>query len=124
MWLLFPLGIGVNRLVTRSGQIPAEWRRRLDVFLGTPSWYEHFYRTERQPTLFGGDEEYVVKASHEVIGRFFVERLKTIFAGVAEEPLILTNSANCPLYLFCFAAANPTGAAPALRIANHLLRMR
>lgn len=123
MWILFPLGIGVNRLVTQSGRIPGEWRRRLDVFLGTPSWYDHFYQTKPQPTLFG-DENHVVKASQEVIGAFFVERLKTIFAGVAEKPLILTNAANCPLYLFCFAAANPAGAALALRIANHLLRMR
>lgn len=27
LWLLFPLGIGVNRLLTKSGDIPDSWRR-------------------------------------------------------------------------------------------------
>ncbi len=34
-WLLFPLGIGVHRVVTRSGEIPQSWRDRLDKLLGT-----------------------------------------------------------------------------------------
>jgi three-Cys-motif partner protein len=46
MWLLFPLGIGVNRLLTRSGDIPDSWRRRLNLLLGTEDWYEEFYRVE------------------------------------------------------------------------------
>ena len=29
MWLLFPAGIGVNRMLPRHGDIPAAWRRRL-----------------------------------------------------------------------------------------------
>jgi hypothetical protein len=47
--------------------------------------------------------------------------LKRIFPGVAE-PAVLRNSANCPLYLLCFAAANKNGARPALKIANDLLK--
>lgn len=35
LWVLFPLGIGVNRLLTKSGDIPASWRQRLDLLLGT-----------------------------------------------------------------------------------------
>lgn len=56
------------------------------------------------------------------IGRYFNERLKTIFAGVVDEPGILRNSANNPLYLFCFAAENERGAPVALRFAKHLLK--
>lgn len=122
MWLLFPLGIGVNRLLPRSGKIPEGWRRRLDLLLGTSDWYDAFYHVEREPTLFG-DKEFVVKATHEAIGRYFVNRLETAFSGgVSKNPLVLKNSANCPLYLFCFAAGNPKGARIALKIANHLLR--
>ncbi len=120
LWLLFPLGIGVNRLLTRSGDIPDSWRRRLNVLLGTEDWYEEFYRVESTPTLFG-DADRVVKATMETIGRYFNGRLKSVFAAVAEEPKVLRNSANCPLYLLCFAAANEKGAPIALRIANHLL---
>jgi three-Cys-motif partner protein len=122
LWLLFPLGIGVNRLLTRSGDIPPTWRTRLDKLLGTQDWYDEFYRVEHTRTLFGDDEERVVKATTETIGRYFNNRLKSVFAGVADEPGVLRNSANCPLYLLCFAAGNENGAPIALKIANHLLK--
>ena len=122
LWLLFPLGIGVNRLLTKSGDIPESWRKRLDALLGTEEWYDEFYRVDKVPNLFGDEQERVVKASMQTIGRYFVERLRTIFPGVADIPGVLRNSANSPLYLFCFAAGNQRGAPIALRIANHLLK--
>ncbi|MGH9550415.1 MAG: three-Cys-motif partner protein TcmP [Terriglobales bacterium] len=122
LWLLFPLGIGVNRLLTKSGDIPKSWRRRLDLLLGTEDWYDEFYRVETTLTLFGEDKERVVKAKMETIGRYFNNRLKSIFTGVANEPGVLRNSANNPLYLFCFAVGNERGKDIALRIAQHLLK--
>ncbi len=122
LWLLFPLGIGVNRLLTKSGDIPGPWRHRLDLLLGTTEWYEEFYKVEITPTLFGDDQERVVKATTETIGRYFNERLKGVFAGVAAEPGVLRNSRNNPLYLLCFAVGNARGREIALRIANHLLK--
>ena len=122
LWVLFPLGIGVNRLLTRSGDIPPSWRLRLDRLLGTEDWYDEFYEVETSPTLFGDDQDRVVKASTQTFGRYFNDRLRALFAGVAEEPGVLRNSVNNPLYLLCFAAANERGAPTALRIANHLLR--
>lgn len=107
LWVLFPLGIGVNRLLTKSGDIPESWRRRLNLLLGTEEWYDEFYRSESTPTLFGGEAERVVKASAETIGRYFNNRLKSIFAAVADEPKVLRNSANSPLHLLCFAVGNP-----------------
>jgi three-Cys-motif partner protein len=120
LWLLFPLGIGVNRLLTKSGDIPETWRRRLDLLLGTEDWHKDFYRVESSPTLFG-EADRVVKATMESIGRFFNNRLRSVFAAVADEPRVLRNSANCPLYLLCFAVGNDKGAPIALRIASHLL---
>jgi three-Cys-motif partner protein len=123
LWLLFPLGIGVNRLLPRSGQIPSGWRSRLDRFLGTDDWYQTFYRTQTSSNLFGDEETTIVKAKMEEIGEYFVNRLKSVFPGVAPKPKVLMNSAGCPLYLFCFAIANPNPKAQAiaLRIANHIL---
>lgn len=121
LWILFPLGIGVNRLLTKSGDIPESWRKRLDLLLGTDSWYEEFYLVESERTLFG-EADRVVKATTETIGRYFNQRLCSIFAGVADHPKVLRNSANCPLYLLCFAVGNQNGAPIALRIANHLLK--
>jgi three-Cys-motif partner protein len=122
LWLLFPLGIGVSRLLTRSGEIPASWRARLNQLLGTADWYEEFYQVESTRTLFGEESDRVVKASTEVIGRYFVQRLGRIFAAVSQSPAVLVNSRNNPLYLLCFAAGNPRGADIALRIADHLLK--
>lgn len=122
LWLLFPLGIGVNRLLTRSGEIPDSWRHRLDLLLGTTDWYDAFYKVEQAPTLFDSAETKVVKATTEVIGRYFHDRLSSIFEAVAPTPRVLSNSSNCPLYLLCFAAGNRRGAPIALRIAEHLLR--
>jgi three-Cys-motif partner protein len=119
LWLLFPLGMGVNRLLTKSGDIPSSWRRRLNLLLGTEDWYDEFYRVEHTRTLFA-EADHVVKATTETIGRYFVRHLKAVFAGVADEPGVLRNSANNPLYLLCFAAGNERGAPVALRIAGHL----
>ncbi len=121
LWLLVPLGMGMNRLATKSGQLPAAWRKRMDLFLGTQAWYDEFYRTETKPTLFG-QQEVQVKASMDVMARYFNNRLKQVFPGVAEEPGVLYNSARNPLYMFCFAVGNDRGKDIALRIANHLLK--
>jgi three-Cys-motif partner protein len=122
LWLLFPLGMGVNRLLTRTGQMPESWRQRLNSLLGTEDWYEEFYRVESSPTLFGSEEERVVKASMTTIGKYFIERLESVFAGVVREPGVLRNSSNNPLYLLCFAVGNPRAKDIALRIAGHLLK--
>jgi hypothetical protein len=72
--------------------------------------------------LLGEETGYAKRANFDAIGRFFVERLEQVFAGVSKNPLPLRNSKGVPLFLLCFAASNPKGAKPALRIANHLLR--
>lgn len=122
LWLLFPLGIGVNRLLTRSGKIPDSWRQRLTALLGTESWYEEFYRVEPTADLLGDGSERVVKENMDVIGTYFMARLRTIFAGVADRPGVLRNSSNNPLYLLCFAVGSERGKRVAIRIANHLLK--
>lgn len=122
LWILFPLGIAVNRLLVKSGQIPAAWKNRLDLLFGTSDWYDSFYRMDTRPTLFGDSENRIVKEDMDAIGCYFNNRLKTIFPGVVEKPGVLRNSSNNPLYLLCFAAANERGAPIALKIANHLLR--
>jgi hypothetical protein len=63
----------------------------------------------------------VVKATMETIGRYFNNRLESVFAGVSE-PGVLRNSSNNPLFLLCFAVGNDRGAPIALRIASSLLK--
>jgi three-Cys-motif partner protein len=122
LWLLFPLGVAVNRILRRDGQIEDSLKIRLDSLFGTTDWFEAFYKVQAEQTLFGEEVRLKKTANWERIGRFFVTRLETVFAGVAQEPLALYNSRKNPLYLLCFAAGNPRGANTAVKIAQDILR--
>lgn len=61
------------------------------------------------------------EAGFDKIGKFFIERLETVFTKVAQNPLLLYNSKNVPIYLLCFAAGNPRGAPTAVKIAQDIL---
>lgn len=121
LWLLFPLGVAVTRLLPKGKQPPKGWASALDRILGTSDWREAFYRTRTQPTLFGDEEVQAREATIEAVGEFFVERLKRVFTKVAQKPRPLYNSRNVPIYLLCFAAGNPKGAHTAVKIAQDIL---
>ncbi|MFN7960472.1 MAG: three-Cys-motif partner protein TcmP [Thermoanaerobaculia bacterium] len=124
LWLLFPLGMGLSRLLPRSGNIPDGWRRRLDLFLGTTDWQQALYSERPRRSLFDDDAVEKVRASTGEVGRYFVDRLRTVFPAVSDSPRVLENSSRCPLYLLCFAVSsrNPQAQRIALRIADHILR--
>lgn len=111
VWIWFPLGIGINRMLTRSGEIDPSWEARLNRIFGTNEWRDAFYRTERTDTLFGEADETNKIATPQNIAAFFNERLRTLFPAVATSPCIMHNSKNNPLYALCFASANPGVAA-------------
>ncbi len=121
LWLLFPLGIAVNRLLRRDAKISEAVKESLNHVFGTDDWYQHFYETKSAPSLFGEEERTQKVASVEEIGKYYVKRLETLFPGVAQNPMPLYNSRRTPLYLLCFAAANPKGATTAVKIARHIL---
>ena len=121
LWYLFPLGVGVARLLKRDGNIEESWQNRLDLLFGTGDWRSRFYEIQTTRDLFSVDRETVERtATVEKIQEFINERLASCFAGVAKG-LVLRNSKSSPLYLLCFAAANERGAPIALRIAKNIL---
>jgi len=123
LWYLFPFGIGVNRLLKKNAaDMPASWEAKLDDILGTNEWKEDFYSQRQDATLFGNESKTIKDADFSKISKFIVKRLKSIFAGVAENPLLLRNSKNNPLYLLCFASGNPRGAKTAIKIAQDILK--
>ena len=122
LWLLFPLGQAVNRLLTRHGPPEEAWAQRLTRMFGTEAWKNTFYRAPTQGTLFGGATTLEKDADFDTIGAFFVQRLETVFAQVVKKPLPLRNTKNVPIYLLCFAAGNSKGAPTAVKIASHILR--
>jgi len=122
LWILFPLGVAVNRLLTRAELPPKKWAQALTRILGSEEWQNAFYSLQVERTLFGDKEVRTKEADFGKIGQYFVGRLKTIFTAVANNPLPLRNSRNVPLYMLCFAAGNPRVASTALKIAQNILR--
>ena len=106
----------------QASRLPGAWAERLTTFLGTEAWRETFYRESGQINLFDDGPHYVKVASFESIANFIVERLDSVFERVATNPLMLCNSRNNPIFLLCFASANPKGAPTAVRIAQYLLK--
>ncbi|MEO8277872.1 MAG: three-Cys-motif partner protein TcmP [Thermoanaerobaculia bacterium] len=122
VWMLLPLEMPSLRTLSRCEEIHPEWRRRIDTLLGTTDWAEDFCRAvQLDEDLFGEFEERLEKAAIEMIGRPLLARLATVFAGVAEKPVVLRNSENCPLYLLCFAVGNEKGKKMALETAQRLM---
>lgn len=121
LWVLFPLGVGVNRLLTRQRPPEGPWADRLTRILGTDTWRDAFYRQSSQGKLFGEKPDLIKDADFGTISKFWVTRLQSVFADVARNPLPLRNSRNVPIYLLSFAAANPRGAKTAVKIAQDIL---
>lgn len=122
LWILFPLGVAVNRLLTKRELPPAAWADALTRFFGSDEWRQEFYPKRREMTLFGEEETERKETDFDRIGKFFVKRLNTVFAKVAPNPLFMRNSKGVPLFLLCFAAGNPKHARLAVKIAKDILR--
>jgi len=120
LWILFPI-FAVNRMLVRGRKPPESWKKRLTAVFGTDDWEPEFYTAHNIEDLLGQTYTEIEKvADYNRIGQFFVNRLKQIFVDVAE-PLVLKNSRNSPLYLFCFAAGNEKGATTGLKIARDII---
>ncbi len=115
VWILFPSGMGLNRLLTKSGDIPREWQETLDRSLGTKGWRTAFYRTEQEADLFEGPRSKTVKDADPMkLERYYLDCLRKIFPTVMNKCIRLTNSKDQTMYLLCFACANPSPKAKAL----------
>lgn len=125
MWLLFPLGQGINRLLSRDHLPNPSHEAKLTAVLGTDEWKTRFYAKQVQTDLFGNETYSNQKtATFENMVEFLKERLAAVFAGVAPDVLLLENTKGNPLYALCFAAGNKVGAKTAIRIASSLLQTR
>ncbi len=121
-WILFPIS-AVNRLLKKNGNIPVAWRRRLDIMFGEEAWFDVFFPEDKSKRLFENDRPVRRKVDNmDHIGAYFNQRLAKAFAGVAPNPYTLRNTKGAPLFLLCFAAANPNAVKPAIKIAQDILK--
>ena len=51
VFLNFPVGMAIQRLLLRSGKFSQRQRLKLDAYLGSPDWYDVLYQVE--PNFFG-----------------------------------------------------------------------
>lgn len=115
VWVLFPSGMGSNRLLTKSGDISEEWQETLDRNLGTGEWRSAFYRSEEEADLFTGPRSKIVKDADPMkLEKFYLKQLRTIFPIVMSSSVRLTNSKDQTMYLLSFACANPSPKAKTL----------
>jgi three-Cys-motif partner protein len=118
LWILLPVGVGINRVLVRGGLPTPVWGKRLTRLFGTADWAQTFYEPVGQHDMFTGDAAQVEKvADFNAISAFFIKRLQTLFPYVADKPRHLMNSKKNPLFALHFASHNKTG----LKIANHIL---
>ena len=127
VWMLFPDGIGVNRLLKqRLADIPASWCTKLDRIFGTAEWQNAFYKACPHRTLFDDPESGVQKISDPIqaITNFYQGRLETIFPKVAKNPRYLCNRCESPMFLLTFAVASRYKPAQdlAMKLAQHILK--
>jgi three-Cys-motif partner protein len=120
MWLLFP-AMAVNRMLPRSGVVPDEWAKKLTETFGDDEWRSVFFQTQ-QADLLGFESISKTPEPFQRLSDYVTSRLRAVFAGVVDAPLLLRNSGNSPLFLLCFGSGNPKGAVIAKDIANHIIK--
>ena len=118
LWILVPSGVIINRLLERDGSL--KHIEKLKQYFGlTKSEIEsRFYTKKTDKTLFGEIEK--VEKVKEPIKRsaeLYVERLKTLFPYVTENPLVMTNTKGVPIFHFVFASNNKN----AMKIAQQII---
>ncbi len=120
-WILFPL-MAVTRMMP-TGQEPSKaWANHLDRIFGGSRYWRDSYVDSPQRTFFDeGPRRVRTWGSEQIAGRYR-ERLRSVFFRVADKSVTLRNSTNAPLFELFFAAGNPRGAGPAIRIADYILK--
>lgn len=111
----FPVAMAINRLITRSGNVPEKWSAQLTACFGTDEWREVAY--SRETDLFGNEVTTKKGDVAERLLNLYVRRLKELFAHVAT-PRLIRNTRNAPLYYLLWAGPNKLG----LKGADYILR--
>lgn len=111
----FPLGMAIQRLFTRSGEIPLSWQAALDKYFGSGAWRDLVY--EDKPDLFGLTKRKIPGSAERVLA-WYRDRLRALFGYVSEARLI-TNTKGHPLYYLVWAGPHKKG----LQGADYILKM-
>ena len=118
LWILIPSGVIINRFLDKKGKLL--FKKKLESYFGLTKdeIKKRFYSTDTVETLFGSIN-ITTKTNDSIakIAGLYIEKLKNIWKYVSDEPLMLYNTKNVPIYHFVFASNNPTG----LKIATQII---
>ncbi|HWL69382.1 MAG TPA: three-Cys-motif partner protein TcmP [Geminicoccus sp.] len=109
----FTLGMAIQRLLVRSGEINQAWRAALDRFFGTSEWWDQAY--EESADLFGPQTRKLRDSGQRLL-EWYRGRLEAAFGHVSPARLI-RNTRGGHLYYLIWAGPHPKG----LVGANHIL---
>lgn len=121
IWILIPSGVAINRLLDKKMKLRSV--KKIESFFGLPKdkIEEVFYKKVENISLFGSVKS--VNKINDPINKIvdiYKQQLGTIWKYVTPDPLILTNSKNCPIFHFVFASNNSTG----LKIASEIINSK
>jgi three-Cys-motif partner protein len=114
VFLNFPVGMAIQRLLLRRGEFNEKQKSKLDEYFGSPEWFDVLY-TE-QPGLFGDQDPVKVENSGQILVKWYRKRLLEHFTCVSKAELI-RNTKRGHLYYLMLATHKKSG----LEIANHVL---
>ena len=114
IFINFPVGMSIQRLLLRKREFSPEQRRKLDQYFGTDEWFDVIYK--RRQDMFGNQTSKIQK-SGDVLVKWYCKRLKEVFGHVSAAREICSTQGR-PLYYLIFAGPNRTGS----RIANEILQ--
>lgn len=119
LWILIPTGVIVNRLLDRKCKLTHI--EKLTSFFGKDEDFlkNYFYNTRQETTLFGETEVVEkVKEPIRMIANLYIQQMKSIFKYATEEPLVLFNTRNTPIFHFACASNNES----AVKIAKDIIK--
>lgn len=137
LWILVPTGVAINRLLPRdaNNRVPGN-EKKLEQYLGLPIeeirdiFYrpgDEHWRERGQISLFDGFDDINIDEPLQKISKpiekimdIYRQQLKKVWKHVTEEPLVLKNTRNTPIFHFVFASNNQT----AIRIAKDVIDKR
>ncbi len=114
IFINFPVGMAIQRLLKRSGQFTPAERNKLDQYFGTDEWYDLLYESGQD--LFGENTTKIQEAG-DILVKWYRQRLQSVFPFVSLAREIQSTRGR-PLYYLIFAGPNKTGA----KIANYVLK--
>ena len=114
VFINFPVGMAIQRLLPRTGKFTKKHRDKLNRYFGTTEWFDLVY--DSQEGLLGEQVTKRQKTGDDLV-RWYRGRLRDVFGHVSAAREMQSQTGR-PLYYLMFAGPNKTGAG----IANNVLK--